>query len=108
NALDADTLDTWQFHVDWKSPANTKLVGPTKVKVAPYHYLCGGQLTACVPQPDTDHRLDAQGDKIMSRVVYRRIGSRESIVVVHSVDTKAGGGGVRWYELTIDSARTLS
>jgi hypothetical protein len=108
NALDAATLDTWQFHVDWKAPANTKLIGPVKITVAPYHYLCGGQLTACVPQPGTDHRLDAQGDKIMSRVVYRRIGNREAIVAVHSIDAAAGGGGVRWYELTIDKTRALS
>jgi hypothetical protein len=108
NLFDADTIDTWQFHVDWKTPADTKLIGPEKTKVAPYHYLCNGQLTNCVPQPGTDHHLDAQGDKIMSRVVYRRIGNREAIVAVHSVDTAAGTGGVRWYELTIDRARQLS
>src|SRR5205807_1246240 len=33
---------------------------------------------------------------------------RESIVAVHSVDTAAGGGGVRWYELQIDKARTVT
>src|SRR5205823_13585739 len=27
---------------------------------------------------------------------------RESIVAVHSVDTAAGGGGVRWYEFLVD------
>src|SRR4051794_30475939 len=89
--LDADYIDTWQFHVDWKNPSNTKLVGPDKIKVAPYHYLCDGQLTNCVPQPGTDRGLDAQGDKIMSRLVYRRIGNRESIVAVHSVNTTARG-----------------
>ena len=106
--LEADTIDAWQFHVDWKNPANTKLTGPEKIPVARYRYLCGGQLTNCVPQPDTDRGLDAQGDKIMSRLVYRRIGNRESIVAVHSVDTAAGGGGVRWYEFQIDKARKVS
>ena len=48
--------------------------GPTKIAVAPYHYLCDGQLTNCVPQPGTDRRLDAQGDKIMARLVYRSVG----------------------------------
>ena len=47
--------------------------GPKKIPVAPYHYLCGGQLTNCVPQPGTERRLDAQGDKIMARLVYRRV-----------------------------------
>jgi hypothetical protein len=73
--------------------------------VAPYRYLCGGQLTSCVPQPGTDRRLDAQGDKIMARLVYRNIGGRESLVAVHSVDTVAGGGGVRWYEFRLDVHR---
>jgi hypothetical protein len=79
-----------------------------KIAVAPYHYLCDGQLTNCVPQPGTERRLDAQGDKLMARVVYRRIGRRESIVAVHSVNTAAGGGGVRWYELRLDRQRRLS
>jgi hypothetical protein len=41
----------------------------------------------------------------MQRLVYRNIGGRESIVALHSVDTKAGGGGLRWYELRLDRKR---
>jgi len=106
--FEADTIDVWQFHVDWKNPANTKVSGPDKIAVAPYHYLCDGQLTNCVPQPGTDRRLDSQGDKIMSRLVYRKVGSRESIVAVHSVNTTAGAGGVRWYEFRVDKSRKVS
>jgi hypothetical protein len=106
--FDADTIDTWQFHVDWKNPSNSRVTGPAKIAVAPYHYLCDGQLTNCVPQPGTDRRLDAQGDKIMSRVVYRRIGNREALVAVHSVNTAAGGGGVRWYEFAVDKSRRVT
>jgi hypothetical protein len=97
-----DGIYVWKFHVDWKTPANTKLTGPDKITVAPYHYLCDGQLTNCVPQRGTESRLDAQGDKIMARLVYRRIGSRESVVAVHSVNTTAGAGGIRWYEFQVD------
>jgi hypothetical protein len=43
----------------------------------------------------------------MARLVYRRIGSRESIVAVHSVNTSAGGGGVRWYEFRLDKDRKV-
>ncbi|MBO0797652.1 MAG: hypothetical protein J2P31_02410, partial [Blastocatellia bacterium] len=100
--LEDDAIFAWKFHVDWRNPANTKVSGPEKIAVAPYHYLCGGQLTNCVPQPGTDRRLDAQGDKIMARLVYRRIGARESLVAVHSVNTATGGGGVRWYEFRIE------
>ncbi len=101
-------LLAWRFHVDWKHPANTRVEGPQTIPVAPYHYLCNGQLTHCVPQPGTERRLDAQGDKLMQRVVYRRIGDQESLVAVHSVNTSAGGGGVRWYELRVGKDRNLS
>ena len=108
NILQDNVILFWKFHVDWENPANTRVDGPQRLPVAPYHYLCGGQLTNCVPQPGTDRRLDAQGDKIMARLVYRRIGNRESVVAVHSVNTAAGGGGVRWYEFRVNDARDLA
>ena len=104
--MEDDGIYAWSFHVDWKDSSKTRVDGPRKIAVAPYHYLCDGQLTNCVPQPGTDRGLDAQGDKLMSRVVYRRIGGRESIVAVHSVNTRAGGG-VRWYEFRIGAGRQL-
>jgi len=107
NVLEDQSILVWKFKVDWKNPANTKLTGPEKVVVAPYHYLCGGQLTDCVPQPGTQRRLDAQGDKIMARLVYRKVGADESLVAVHSVNTSVGGGGVRWYEFRINQDRSL-
>jgi hypothetical protein len=104
--LEGDGIYTWSFHVDWTDSSKTRVTGPTKISVAPYHYLCGGQLTNCVPQPGTERGLDAQGDKLMARLAYRRIGNRESILAVHSVNTSAGGGGVRWYEFRLDSHRS--
>lgn len=103
--FDDDGIYFWKVHVDWRNPQNTKADGPVKIPVAPYHYLCDGQLSSCVPQPGTDVRLDAQGDKIMQRLVYRRIGNDEYIVAAHSVATKAGGGGVRWYEFRLNEHR---
>jgi len=108
NILQDNVILFWKFHVDWENPGNTRVDGPQRIPVAPYHYLCGGQLTNCVPQPGSDRRLDAQGDKIMARLVYRRIGNRESVVAVHSVNTAAGGGGVRWYEFRVNQRRDLS
>jgi len=100
--MEDDGIYVWKYHVDWNDPTKTKLEGPEKISVAHYHYLGDGQLTKCVPQPGTNVRLDAQGDKIMQRLVYRRIGKRQSIVAVHSVSTSTGGGGVRWYEFRLD------
>ncbi|MEW5918340.1 MAG: hypothetical protein AB1762_18195, partial [Gemmatimonadota bacterium] len=100
-----DGIYVWTYHVDWQDPSKTRVAGPQKIPVAPYTYLCNGQLTNCVSQPGTERGLDAQGDKIMARLVYRRLGNRESIVAVHSVNTSAGGGGVRWYEFRLDRQR---
>ncbi|HMH44545.1 MAG TPA: hypothetical protein VK557_13725, partial [Pyrinomonadaceae bacterium] len=38
----------------------------------------------------------------------RRIGRRESIVAVHSINTSVGGGGVRWYEFRVGGDRNLA
>lgn len=112
----------WKFYTDWTRPAEsnsqgssssanagsaTRLEGPIRIPVAPYHYLCDGQLTNCVPQAGAERRLDAQGDKIMARLVYRRIGTQQSIVGVHSVNTALGGGGVRWYEFRVDASNSI-
>lgn len=106
--LNDDGVYVWQFHVDWTDAARTKVTGPQKITVAPYHYLCNGQLSHCVPQPGTDRRLDAQGDKLMARLVYRRVNGAESIVAVHSVNTEAGAGGVRWYEFRVEKDRGVT
>jgi hypothetical protein len=105
--FESDRIDAWRFTVSWTNPAATRVTAQKPIAVAPYHYLCDGQLSHCVPQPGTESRLDAQGDKIMSRLVYRRIGRQESIVAVHSVNTAAGGGGVRWYEFRVGANRDL-
>jgi hypothetical protein len=100
-----DGLYVYKMHVDWVDPSKTSVSPARKISVAPYHYLCNGQLTKCVSQPGTDIRLDAQGDKLMQRLVYRRIGRHEWIAGLHSVDTKGDGGGVRWYEFKLDKHR---
>ncbi|MBI3504266.1 MAG: hypothetical protein HY059_05450 [Proteobacteria bacterium] len=96
-------INVWQFHVDWADPAKTRVMGPDAIPVAPYHYLCDGQLSNCVPQAGTDRRLDAQGDKLMARLTYRNVDGHESIVATHSVNSAAGAGGVRWYEFRVDA-----
>jgi hypothetical protein len=108
NVLEDDGIYMWNYYVDWNDFTNTKIEGPIKIPVAPYHYLGGGQLTKAVPQPGTDQHLDAQGDKLMARLVYRKIGNRESVVGAHSVSTSAGGGGVRWYEFLVNKDRTIN
>jgi hypothetical protein len=102
-----DAIYAWKYSVNWKDPSQTKLSGPDRIAVAPYHFLCNGQLSKCVPQPGTDTRLDSQGDKLMQRLAYRNYGHYQSIVAAHSIDTKASGGGVRWYEFRVDKSGSV-
>lgn len=104
--FDDDGIYAWKYAVDWNDPAKTHLSPMQKIDVAPYHFLCNGQLSKCVPQPGTEVRLDSQGDKLMQRLAYRNFGHNQSIVASHSIDTKAGGGGVRWYEFRLDRSGT--
>lgn len=100
--FDDDGIYFYKVRVNWEDASKTTVSAPKKIAVAPYHYLCDGQLSHCVPQPGTTRRLDSQGDKLMERLVYRNFGGHESLVVNHSVATSAGGGGVRWYEFRLN------
>jgi hypothetical protein len=105
--FDDDGIYFYKVHVDWDDPAKTTVSEPKKIPVAPYHYLCDGQLSNCVSQPGTERRLDSQGDKLMQRLVYRNLGDHVSILAEHSVATQTpkgeAGGGVRWYEFRLDA-----
>jgi len=99
-----DGVYAYKYHVDWTNPSASTLTGPTKLTVARYHYLCDGQLTNCVPQMGSTTRLDAQGDKLMQRLVYRNFGDHQSLVITHSINGPTAGGGLRWYEFRLDGA----
>lgn len=99
---ESDLIYWFKFHVDWRHPGRTRITKGVPIRVAPYHFLCNGQLSHCVAQPGSQVYLDSQGDKLMQRLTYRRWGGHQSIVAVHSVDTAAHAGGVRWYEFRLD------
>lgn len=99
---DSSVLYWFKFHVNWKDHTKTYVSRGHQVAVAPYHFLCNGQLSNCVPQLHSKTYLDAQGDKIMQRLVYRNWRGHQSILAADSVDTAAQGGGVRWYEFRLN------
>jgi hypothetical protein len=100
-----DGVYFYKVHVDWNDPTKTSITPPQKIAVAPYHYLCNGQLSNCVSQPGTERHLDSQGDKLIERLAYRNFGDHESILAEHSVATSQKGGGVRWYEFRLNKQR---
>ena len=93
----ANTLSLWTFHVDWATPANSTLTGPTNLAVAAFNEACSNGGT-CIPQSGTSTKLDSLGDRLMYRLTYRNFGDHESLVANHSVNAGTQTG-VRWYEI---------
>ncbi|MEP6995676.1 MAG: carboxypeptidase-like regulatory domain-containing protein, partial [Acidobacteriota bacterium] len=91
------TLNIYQFHVDFATPANSTFTGPVEFGNAPFVYPpCPGSNT-CVPELGGE-LLDTLGDRLMNRLAYRNWGDHESLVTNHTVDA-GGRTGVRWYEI---------
>lgn len=102
------SLDIWQFQVNWTTPSSSTFTGPTNIPVAAFTEACGEtsvELTyttgACIPQAGTSEKLDSYGDRSMYRLAYRNFGSYQSIVVNQTVTVGSGSSitGIRWYEL---------
>jgi hypothetical protein len=93
-----DELRVWKFHADFATPANSTFTGPVSLPTTPFNpNLCGfGQ---CVPQQGSGVLLDTLSDRLMYRLNYRRIGSREEVVVSQTVKTPDNRASVRWYEI---------
>ncbi len=99
-------LAYWTFHVDWTTPANTTLTGPTTLATAAYSEACNGG--TCIPQAGTSQQLDSLADRVMFRLAYRNLSDHQALVLNHSI-TAGSVTGVRWYELRVGaSANTLS
>lgn len=97
------SVQFWRFAVNWTAGTGT-LTGPTNIAVASFARACGGG--ACIPQPGTSQRLDSLADRLMYRLSYRNLGTREALVINHSV-TSGTGTGIRWYELTNATGQTM-
>ncbi|HEX8599961.1 MAG TPA: S-layer homology domain-containing protein [Chloroflexia bacterium] len=96
-----DLLSIFKFHVDWSNVMSSTFTGPVEVPVAEFDPdLCAGAREACIPQPNTEQKLETISDRLMFRLAYRNFGTHESLVVNHTVDASGTGqAGVRWYEL---------
>ena len=91
------SLQEYRFHVDWTDPNSSTFTGPTTVSGVPsFSLACGA--SNCVPQANTNQKLDSLGDRLMYRLAYRNFGDHEALVVSHSV-TAGSVTGVRWYEI---------
>src|SRR5450759_346148 len=98
-----NTLDVWKFHVDWTTPANSTLTGPTLMTTVAFTDACP---TACIPQSSQAQHLASVSGRLMDRAAYRNFGTHESVVVNQTVQGSGGAAGptaLRWYELRFAS-----
>ena len=88
---------TFQFHVDFATPANSSFTLFGSPAAAGFTSLCP-TTRSCVPEGGTTSRLDGIGDRLMFRLTYRNFGDHESVVGNYSVSANSVAG-VRWFEL---------
>ncbi len=61
---------------------------------------CNDTGGTCVPQAGTSQKLDTLGDRHMYRLVYRRFGTYDALLVTQAVDVVAGASAnLRWWEI---------
>ena len=95
-----DGLEIWTTNIDWNNPASTSS-SVFDLKTAPFNVdICGlgGPNNECITQPNGQN-LDVIGTIIMNKIVYRQLGSAESVVLAFSTTAQTGVAGIRWMEL---------
>ena len=106
----SNSINLWDFHVDWVNPANSTFTN-SSLTVPTYTPGCYDPPnvgnTSCVPEPALlpkggHHKIDSVGDRLMPRMAYRNFGTYESFLVSHTVRVGLNLNtqtGIRWYEL---------
>ena len=54
-----------------------------------------------VPQPNTSNLLDSLRDRLMQKVQYRKVGSAESLWIVHTVGNPGGTLSPQWAQIDV-------
>lgn len=100
---DANTLDEFDFHVDFAHPMNSTFIGPHRISVPTFALICNeGFNQACIPQPSPGEKIDSLASYMMFRLAYRNFDDHESMVLAHVVKPGRGSNAIaatRWYEL---------
>jgi hypothetical protein len=112
----SNTLNLWDFHVDWTAATPTLTATQSPISVPDYIPGCyltdpnNPAITNCVQEPHNagQQLIDSVGDRLMPRFAYRNFGSYESFLISHTVQTGPGVSGtnpsafqtgIQWYEL---------
>lgn len=102
-----DSLDLYEFDVDWTTPANSTFTLAQAITpaggLADFNWtVCGFFAQNCIPQPGTAQGLDSASWWPMQRLVYRRFPAHETLLGTWTVDVNPAApnrAAPRWFEL---------
>jgi hypothetical protein len=95
-----DQVQIWNFHSDWANPSSSTFTKSLALATAAFDANMCGYARNCIPQRDTNVKVDALSDRLMHRLQYRNFGTHQTLVLNHTVDVSGSDrAGIRWYEL---------
>ncbi|MBL0165050.1 MAG: pre-peptidase C-terminal domain-containing protein [Xanthomonadales bacterium] len=101
-----DFIDLYSINIDWTTPSNSGISTLPRIAITEFNSWFRDYSTfATVPQPGSTSRLDPIREVILNSLVYRNIGSYESIVGQFATNVNAArsgttvNAGIRWFEL---------
>ncbi|HYV91377.1 MAG TPA: T9SS type A sorting domain-containing protein [Chitinophagales bacterium] len=106
NGVATDHLELFKVTIDWITPANSTMTGPTNLTTISYNSnLCSYNSYSCIPQKSSNVKLDPLSHIIMDKVQYYKFSDHEAIVCSHVCNADGNGtAGIRWYELRTDAS----
>lgn len=106
-----DRLFIFEFDIDYDTPGNSTFTTAADINLddqgLSYLSACfdpdSFTYGPCVPQPNTDVKLDSVSDRLMHRLQYRKFGDDEVLAATHTVDANNDinslDAGIQWYEI---------
>lgn len=101
-----DFIDLYSINIDWNTPSNSGISTLPRIAITEFNsWFRNYSSFATVPQPGSSSLLDPIREVILNSLVYRNIGSYESIVGQFATNVNAArsgttvNAGIRWFEL---------
>jgi hypothetical protein len=105
----ADSLEVWEFKVDWHNASASSLTLTNTLTPPTYDSPCGTDQD-CIPQPGTTEGLDSLAyGYLMYRLAYRNFADHQSMLLNYTVEEgdllPKPHAAVRWFELRKEQHR---
>jgi PKD repeat protein len=101
-----DFIDLYSININWTTPSSSGITTLPRIPITEFNSWFRDYSTfATVPQPGSTSRIDPIREVILNSLVYRNIGSYESIVGQFATNVNAArsgttvNAGIRWFEL---------